>query len=490
MNTASSSGLRTLPSNTITNPKEDFKGITTRSGTSYQGPTIPNIFSSFPQVVERKTEVTKDMMPPTNNGSTKDVQPLVVQTKTHVPNSKPVVALVVEPVVAPEGDILLLESFLNDDPSLPSPNQGMYLPQVRQELKICEAKNDKSSIDEPLEFELKDLPPHLKYAFLEGGDKLLVIIAKDSSVEEKAALIKVLKSHKQAIASKLFDIKGVGLSFRMFRVDRIEDRGTMHEVQVQIVMGELRTKLGMLIQVKQGRISDTTATDLALNVDNVFQADDCDAFDSDVDEAPTAQTMFMANLSSAYPVYDEADPSYDSDILSEVADYTRIYMPKDIQRDLIIDLNIDISYKKAWRGRKKAFDMAIGSPAGSFAHLPYYFHNLKMANEGTVTHIETHAEGRFKLLYVGFGAAIQAFLTLMRPLIIVDGGHLKGTYEGTNLLAVGMDDKNQIVLIATGMCQGDKQNVLPPTMEKQSQDDQVTMIVFGRVGSREIRHRM
>nr|GEV49931.1 integrase, catalytic region, zinc finger, CCHC-type, peptidase aspartic, catalytic [Tanacetum cinerariifolium] len=59
--------------------------------------------------------------------------------------------------------------------------------------------------------------------------------------------------------------------------------------------------------------------DLALNADNVFQADDCDAFDSDVDEAPTAQTMFMENLSFAYPVYDEAGPSYNSDILSEPA---------------------------------------------------------------------------------------------------------------------------------------------------------------------------
>ncbi|GJU51746.1 hypothetical protein Tco_1221301 [Tanacetum coccineum] len=56
---------------------------------------------------------------------------------------------------------------------------------------------------------------------------------------------------------------------------------------------------------------------LALNVYNMFQADDCDAFNSDVDEAPTTQTMFMANLSSAYPVYDEAGPSYDSNILSE-----------------------------------------------------------------------------------------------------------------------------------------------------------------------------
>nr|GEU35256.1 retrovirus-related Pol polyprotein from transposon TNT 1-94 [Tanacetum cinerariifolium] len=61
--------------------------------------------------------------------------------------------------------------------------------------------------------------------------------------------------------------------------------------------------------------------DLALNVDNVFQADDCDAFDSDVDEAPTAQTMFMANLSFVDPVYDEAGPSYDLVILSELYDH-------------------------------------------------------------------------------------------------------------------------------------------------------------------------
>nr|GFB96689.1 reverse transcriptase domain-containing protein [Tanacetum cinerariifolium] len=77
MNTASSLGSGTLPSNTITNPQEDLKGITTRSGIAYQGSTIPTT-SSPPKVVERDTEVTKDMLPPTNNESTKEVQPLVV----------------------------------------------------------------------------------------------------------------------------------------------------------------------------------------------------------------------------------------------------------------------------------------------------------------------------------------------------------------------------------------------------------------------------
>nr|GEZ47766.1 reverse transcriptase domain-containing protein [Tanacetum cinerariifolium] len=122
-----------------------------------------------------------------------------------------------------EGDILLLEAFLNDDPSLPTPNQGNYLPQVQKELKICEAKTNKSSIDEPPEVKLKVLPPHLKYAFLEGKDKLPVIIAKDLSVKEKTALITVLKSQKRAIACKLFDIKGIDLEFCTDKILMEED---------------------------------------------------------------------------------------------------------------------------------------------------------------------------------------------------------------------------------------------------------------------------
>nr|GEV52631.1 hypothetical protein [Tanacetum cinerariifolium] len=118
----------------------------------------------------------------------------------------------------PEGDILLLETFLNDDPSLPPPNYGKYLPQVRKELKICEAKNDKSSIDEPPKVELKDLPPHLEYVFLEGDDKLPIIISKDLSDEEKTVLVKVLKSHKRAIAWKLSDIKGIDPEFYTHKI--------------------------------------------------------------------------------------------------------------------------------------------------------------------------------------------------------------------------------------------------------------------------------
>nr|GFA30207.1 reverse transcriptase domain-containing protein [Tanacetum cinerariifolium] len=188
MNTASSSGSRTLPSNTVTNPKEDLKGITTRSGNEYQGPTIPTTSSSSPKVVERETEVTKDTVPPTNNGSTKGVQPEsanyndmtanridvidmaceeysqevfgfsdVIASGNPTPYYDPIVSTS-SPTLTPfgdsdfllkevdaflaleddptswevdhsyyetEGDILLLDAFLNDNPSLTPPNQGM-----------------------------------------------------------------------------------------------------------------------------------------------------------------------------------------------------------------------------------------------------------------------------------------------------------------------------------------------------------------------------
>nr|GEZ03419.1 reverse transcriptase domain-containing protein [Tanacetum cinerariifolium] len=108
----------------------------------------------------------------------------------------------------PEGDILLLEAILNSEPLPPLPNHEQYLPSYKKELKVCEAQTVKSFVDEPPEVELKDLPPHLEYAFLEGDNKLPVIIAKELGDEEKSALIKVLKSHKRAIAWKLSDIHG------------------------------------------------------------------------------------------------------------------------------------------------------------------------------------------------------------------------------------------------------------------------------------------
>ncbi|GJZ22485.1 reverse transcriptase domain-containing protein [Tanacetum coccineum] len=135
-----------------------------------------------------------------------------------------------------EGDILFLEEFLNDDPSSP--------PLPSQELKVVEPKNEKSSIGEPPDVELKDLPPHLEYAFLEGNEKFPVIIAKDLKDEEKADLIKVLKAHKRALAWQVSDIKGINPEFYTHKILMEDDfkSAVQHQRRVNTKIHEVIKK--------------------------------------------------------------------------------------------------------------------------------------------------------------------------------------------------------------------------------------------------------
>nr|GFA74624.1 hypothetical protein [Tanacetum cinerariifolium] len=118
----------------------------------------------------------------------------------------------------PEGDILILEALLNNDPEPPQSNQKDYFSSVRKDLKVVEPKNQ-SSDDEPPEVELKELPPHLEYAFLGENEKWLVIITKDLNVNEKSAL----KSRKKAIAWKLTGIRGIDPEFCSHKILLEED---------------------------------------------------------------------------------------------------------------------------------------------------------------------------------------------------------------------------------------------------------------------------
>nr|GEY02477.1 reverse transcriptase domain-containing protein [Tanacetum cinerariifolium] len=306
-------GSGTLPSNTITNPKEELKGITTRSGVAYQGPTIPTPSKIMKQGTEEALSLPEltptcmtlelaDRSVSKPIGTAKDVsfkvgvfhfpadfvvvdfEPdprvhLILANKINVidiaceeysqkvlgfsdvtssgnptPHEDPIVSttsptltlfgdsdfLLFEEADAflglkddpnspkinpfyydPEGDILLLKAILNSKPLPPFPNHEQYMPSFKKELKVCEAKTVKSSVDEPLEVELKDLPYHLEYAFLESDNKLPVIISKELGDEEKFALIKVF--NKRAIAWKLSDIQGINLEFCTHKILMEED---------------------------------------------------------------------------------------------------------------------------------------------------------------------------------------------------------------------------------------------------------------------------
>nr|GFC81698.1 reverse transcriptase domain-containing protein [Tanacetum cinerariifolium] len=116
----------------------------------------------------------------------------------------------------PEGDILILEALLNNDPE-PLSNQKDYLPTLHNDLKVIEPKTQPEE-DEPPKVELKELPPHLEYAFLGHNGEWPVIIAKDLSSNEKTDLINVLKTQKKAIAWKLTDIKGIDPEFCLHKI--------------------------------------------------------------------------------------------------------------------------------------------------------------------------------------------------------------------------------------------------------------------------------
>ncbi|GJZ32510.1 reverse transcriptase domain-containing protein [Tanacetum coccineum] len=131
-----------------------------------------------------------------------------------------------------EGDIHLLEEFLNDDPSSPLPPQ---------ELRFVKPKTEKSSIDDPPELKLKDLPSHLEYAFLEGTDKLPIKIAKDLKEDEKVRLLKVLKSHKRAITWKISDTKGIDPQFCAHKILMEDDSklAIQHQRRVNLKIHEV-----------------------------------------------------------------------------------------------------------------------------------------------------------------------------------------------------------------------------------------------------------
>ncbi|GKD22566.1 reverse transcriptase domain-containing protein [Tanacetum coccineum] len=137
-----------------------------------------------------------------------------------------------------EGDILYLEKLLNKDPS------SILPPKKNDDLKRVDVTMTKPSIEEPPELELKDLPSHLKYAFLEGTDKLPVIISKELKDEEKAALLKVLKSHKRAIAWKISDIKGIDPSFCTHKILMEDDFKPVvqHQRRVDLKIHEIIKK--------------------------------------------------------------------------------------------------------------------------------------------------------------------------------------------------------------------------------------------------------
>ncbi|GJS95447.1 reverse transcriptase domain-containing protein [Tanacetum coccineum] len=126
-----------------------------------------------------------------------------------------------------DDDVVYLESLLevlNDDP----------FSQFSPKKQINNVESVKTSIEEPPDLELKDLPSHLEYAFLEKDNKLPVIISKDLKEDEKVKLIEVLKAHKSALAWKISDIKGIDPKFCTHKILMEDDFKPVVQMQRRV----------------------------------------------------------------------------------------------------------------------------------------------------------------------------------------------------------------------------------------------------------------
>ncbi|GJQ93299.1 hypothetical protein Tco_0004438, partial [Tanacetum coccineum] len=89
-----------------------------------------------------------------------------------------------------------------------------------------------TSLEEPhLNLELKPLPNHLEYVFLEEPSFLPVIISSQLSKQNKNKLIYVLKRHKQAFTWKTTDIPGICLSFYKHKIQLLDDKKLVVQIQ-------------------------------------------------------------------------------------------------------------------------------------------------------------------------------------------------------------------------------------------------------------------
>ncbi|KAH9660432.1 SWIM-type domain-containing protein [Citrus sinensis] len=129
----------------------------------------------------------------------------------------------------------------------------------------------------------------------------------------------------------------------------------------------------------------------------------------------------------------------------------RIYTPNDIRTDMQQEYGVQLTYQQAYRAKEVGLEIVRGNPAESYNLLPKYSHVLTKANEGTVTHLQRDGDDNFLYYFVALGSSIKGFTQYIRPVIAVDGTHLKGLYRGSMFVATCLDGNNQLYPLAIGV---------------------------------------
>ncbi|KAG7592786.1 Zinc finger PMZ-type [Arabidopsis thaliana x Arabidopsis arenosa] len=128
---------------------------------------------------------------------------------------------------------------------------------------------------------------------------------------------------------------------------------------------------------------------------------------------------------------------------------------------ILAELNVTISYMKAWNAKEMAVCQARGSEVGSYKYLNTYLHLLKTSNPGTITEVLTSVDKKgnklFKYLFFALGASI-AGIKYLRKVVVIDGTQLKGRFKGCLVAASGQDGNMQIYPIAFGVVDNENED--------------------------------
>ncbi|KAL6494483.1 hypothetical protein OROGR_031283 [Orobanche gracilis] len=127
-----------------------------------------------------------------------------------------------------------------------------------------------------------------------------------------------------------------------------------------------------------------------------------------------------------------------------------VLRPRDIQAQVQRLFGAKIKYSTVLSARNQALTMTYGDSSESFRKLPSYFYMLEQSNPGSVLASQTDEAGAFEYCFMSLAASIRGFKAC-RPVIVVDGTHLKGKYNGIMFVAATKDANEQIFPLAFGL---------------------------------------
>ncbi|XP_075098651.1 uncharacterized protein LOC142175546 [Nicotiana tabacum] len=137
-------------------------------------------------------------------------------------------------------------------------------------------------------------------------------------------------------------------------------------------------------------------------------------------------------------------------IRPKLTNHKRKYTPKDIIDDIKSDLGVDVSDMLAWRAKEKEMNFLRGKPADSYKKLPGYLYTMDMTYPGSHIRMVKSPKNEFMYVYISLYAFIKGF-DHCRPIVVVDGSHLKSYYTGTFVSASTLDGAGHILPLAYGV---------------------------------------